>query len=150
MDLAGRVGQSVLAVAAGRVAFAGSVAGRGVVVVDHGALTSTYQPVSAYVSKGAHVSAGQPLGSLELIGSHCLPDACLHLGAKSGETYLDPLDLLPSRPVRLKPLKGFPPDPPGGIYGFGTQSFQRPAWGGTAGAAAGLSAAGGRGPPASS
>jgi murein DD-endopeptidase MepM/ murein hydrolase activator NlpD len=106
VDLSGAVGQVVLAVAAGRVSFAGPVAGRGVVVVDHGRLSSTYQPVSGYVSRGDRVSAGQPIGSLELTGSHCLPEPCLHLGAKRGETYLDPLSLLPGRPVRLKPLAG--------------------------------------------
>jgi hypothetical protein len=110
VDLAGAVGQPVLAVAPGVVSFAGSVAGRGVVVIDHGALSSTYQPVSALLARGAHVSAGEPVGSLELIGSHCLPDPCLHLGAKRGDTYLDPLTLLPRRPVRLKPLVGQPLD----------------------------------------
>jgi murein DD-endopeptidase MepM/ murein hydrolase activator NlpD len=106
VDLAGSVGQPVLAIGAGTVAFAGSVAGRGVVVVDHGRLESTYQPVNALVSTGDPVESGQPIGFLELIGSHCLPDACLHLGVKRGDDYLDPLSLLPARPVRLKPLGG--------------------------------------------
>jgi murein DD-endopeptidase MepM/ murein hydrolase activator NlpD len=106
VDLSGAVGQAVLAVAAGRVSFAGWVAGRGVIVVDHGRLSSTYQPVSRYVARGDRVRAGQPIGSLELTGSHCLPQPCLHLGARRGETYLDPLSLLPGRPVRLKPLAG--------------------------------------------
>jgi len=106
VDLAGSVGQQVLAVAAGTVTFAGSVAGRGVVVVEHGRLSSTYQPVTATVPAGVRVSSRQPIGFLELVGSHCLPRACLHLGAKRGDAYLDPLRLLPARPVRLKPLRG--------------------------------------------
>jgi murein DD-endopeptidase MepM/ murein hydrolase activator NlpD len=122
VDLAGAVGQRVVAVADGRVSFAGSVAGRGVVVVDHGVVSSTYQPVSPFITRGDRVFAGQTLGSLELTGSHCLPDACLHVGAKRGDRYLDPLGLLPDRPVRLKPLGGLRQDgqtlrgwPPGQI-----------------------------------
>lgn len=104
VDVAGRPGQRVLAVAAGKVTFAGPVAGRGVVVVDHGRLRSTYQPVDTGVGVGDVVEAGQPIGRLTSAHSHCAPAACLHLGAKQGETYLDPLSLLGGRPVRLKPL----------------------------------------------
>jgi len=111
VDLLGSPGQLVLAVAPGRVTFAGRVAGRDVVVVDHGRLRSTYQPVLAQVRVGARVSAGDRLGTLTTYGSHCLPDACLHLGARRGETYLDPLDLLPTGPVRLLPLDGSAPAP---------------------------------------
>lgn len=108
IDLAGSMGQPVLAVATGTVAFVGSVAGRDVVVLDHGAVTSTYQPVSAEVAVGAQVVAGEQIGWLSTVGSHCLPEACLHLGAKRGQTYLDPLLLLPARAVRLEPLGGLP------------------------------------------
>lgn len=106
VDLAGSQAQPVLAMGAGTVTFAGSVAGRGVVVVDHGHLTSTYQPVTSAVTVGALVSAGQPIGFLQLPHSHCAPAACLHLGVRRAETYLDPLTLLGARPVRLKPLGG--------------------------------------------
>lgn len=106
VDLLGPGGQPVLAIGAGRVTFAGPLAGRGVVVVDHGELRSTYEPVLAQVSVGQRVQAGQPLGPLQSVRSHCPPQTCLHLGVRSGETYLDPLDLLPDREVRLKPLDG--------------------------------------------
>ncbi|MBA2531288.1 MAG: M23 family metallopeptidase [Nocardioidaceae bacterium] len=106
VDLQGRVGQSVLATADGVVQFAGLVAGKGVVVVAHGAERSTYQPVSVAVRRHEHVSAGQLLGHLQLGGSHCWPDACLHLGRVAGETYLDPLALLGGGPLRLLPLDG--------------------------------------------
>ncbi len=106
VDLAGTVGQPVLSIGAGTVSFAGSVAGRGVISIDHGALTSTYQPVTALVATGVTVDAGQPIGILQLVHSHCAPDGCLHLGVKRGARYLDPLSLLGSRPVRLKPLAG--------------------------------------------
>lgn len=117
VDLAGSTGQPVLAVAAGVVTFAGKVAGRGVVVVDHGTERSTYQPVSASVRRGDTVGAADVIGRLQLGGSHCWPDACLHLGRVAGETYLDPLDLLGGGPVRLLPLDGRLPtvqQPPGG------------------------------------
>jgi len=106
VDLAGVLGEGVVAVAPGVVKFAGSVAGIGVVVVDHGTVSSTYQPIGASVSTGQRVAAGDRLGWLMLIGSHCLPEPCLHLGAKRDDTYLDPLDLLPTRPIRLKPVGG--------------------------------------------
>ncbi len=111
VDLLGSPGQLVLAVAAGRVTFAGQVAGRGVVVVDHGRLRSTYQPVVAEVRVGDRVAAGDRLGTLTTYGSHCLPDTCLHLGARVGDAYRDPLDYLPSGPLRLLPLSGAPPAP---------------------------------------
>lgn len=106
VDLLGSGGQSVLAIGTGRVTFAGPLAGRGVVVVDHGELRSTYEPVLAQVAVGEVVPAGQPVGLLQSVRSHCAPRTCLHLGLKRGETYLDPLDRLPDRAVRLKPLDG--------------------------------------------
>ncbi len=45
VDLLGAVGSDVVAAMAGRVVFAGTLAGRGVVVVSHGALRTTYLPV---------------------------------------------------------------------------------------------------------
>lgn len=104
VDLAGDVGQDVVAAAPGRVTFAGSLAGRGVVVVDHGPTRTTYEPVEATVSGGDLVVAGARIGTLERFGSHCWPAACLHWGLIEGETYLDPLSLVGAAPVRLLPL----------------------------------------------
>lgn len=104
VDLSGRPGQAVRAALAGRVSYAGRLAGRGVVVVDHGPTRTTYQPVAASVEVGAAVDAGAPIGRLEVAGSHCFPRACLHWGWLEGETYLDPLDLVGAGPVRLLPL----------------------------------------------
>ena len=109
VDLAGRVGQPVLAALPGTVGFAGLVAGRAVVVVDHGATRTTYQPVTASVRRGERVARGQVIGSLAWFGTHCLPAACLHWGLLAGDTYLDPLSLVGGpRPVRLLPLGGSP------------------------------------------
>ena len=108
VDLAAPVGAVVRAASAGRVTFAGMLAGRGVVVVDHGDVRTTYEPVSAVVEVGARMAAGQPVGRLSA-GQHCGPTPCLHWGLIRGRTYLDPLTLAPgpeqaaAGPVRLLP-----------------------------------------------
>lgn len=105
VDLLGRAGQPVLAALPGRVAFTGSLAGRGVVVVEHGPTRTTYEPVAATVGVGDPVAAGEPIGTLQTGGSHCAPRVCLHWGWIEGaETYLDPLRLVGAGPVRLLPL----------------------------------------------
>jgi murein DD-endopeptidase MepM/ murein hydrolase activator NlpD len=107
VDLRGHVGQPVRAAQAGVVRFVGRIAGRGIVVVDHGGTRTTYEPVHASVAVGEQVAAGTVLGSLELFGSHCFPAACLHWGLIQGaSTYLDPLTLVGAGPVRLLPLRG--------------------------------------------
>jgi murein DD-endopeptidase MepM/ murein hydrolase activator NlpD len=104
VDLAGRLGQVVHTALPGRVTFASGLAGRGVVVVDHGPTRTTYEPVAATVRVGDVLARGQPIGTLELGGSHCLPAACLHWGWLRGQTYLDPLLLVGGGPVVLLPL----------------------------------------------
>jgi murein DD-endopeptidase MepM/ murein hydrolase activator NlpD len=105
VDLLGSPGQPVRSALAGTVAWAGVLAGRGVVVVDHGPTRTTYEPVDATVAVGARVAAGGRIGRLSPVGSHCLPRACLHWGWIEGaETYLDPLRLVGAGPVRLLPL----------------------------------------------
>lgn len=106
VDLAGSAGQAVRASAAGQVTFAGLLAGRGVVVVDHGATRTTYEPVTGQIRVGAQVGSGDRIGRLTLPGSHCFPVACLHWGWIDNVegTYLDPLDLVGEAGVRLLPL----------------------------------------------
>ncbi len=104
VDLAGTVGQSVRAGAAGTVTFAGMLAGRGVVVVDHGDRRTTYEPVAATVRRGDDVRTGALLGTLDRGPGHCFPQTCLHWGLIAGTDYQDPLDLLHLGPVRLLPL----------------------------------------------
>jgi murein DD-endopeptidase MepM/ murein hydrolase activator NlpD len=117
----------VRAVAAGRVVFAGSVAGVGVVTVEHGGERSTYQPIDALVGVDDTVSAGDALGRLRATGSHCAT-ACLHLGRLEGEWYLDPLDRLGTAShVRLVDPDGPVPAPPVGPSGDGT--LRRPVGG---------------------
>ncbi len=106
VDLAGATGQHVRSALPGTVTYAGSVAGRGVVVVDHGSTRTTYEPVAGSVSLGDQVPAGGRIGRLQLPGSHCFPDACLHWGwiRNTDDVYLDPLQLVGAGPVRLLPL----------------------------------------------
>lgn len=106
VDLLGASGQSVRAALPGRVSFAGRIAGRGIVVVDHGDTRTTYEPVRSTREVGATVAAGARIGRLELFGSHCFPRSCLHWGWIRGTTYLDPLLLVGAGPVRLLPLWG--------------------------------------------
>lgn len=104
VDLLGSPGQPVRTALAGTVTWAGVLAGRGVVVVDHGDTRTTYEPVDASVSVGQSLAAGDRIGRLSAVGSHCLPRACLHWGWLAHETYLDPLRLVGAGPVRLLPL----------------------------------------------
>lgn len=106
VDVAG-AGSAVLAAGPGTVTFAGSIAGRGVVVVEHAAgLRTTYEPVFARVAVGRTVQQGDPIGSLQTIAGHCAQGPCLHWGAKIGDRYLDPVSLVarPRRPPVLLPL----------------------------------------------
>jgi plasmid stability protein len=105
VDLAGAPNDPVRAAAAGVVAFAGTVAGRGVVSVDHaGGLRTTYEPVTADVQISDVVRLGSPLGTLDAGHAGCNAAACLHWGLRRGATYLDPLLLLRPLRVRLKPV----------------------------------------------
>ena len=104
VDLAGHAGQAVRSALPGQVAFAGTVAGKPVVTVDHGGRRTTYEPVVATVSVGDTVAGGDEVGRLAVLHGHCLPAACLHWGLRRGDTYLDPLSLVGGGPVRLLPL----------------------------------------------
>jgi murein DD-endopeptidase MepM/ murein hydrolase activator NlpD len=98
----------VLAASAGRVSFAGRVAGRGVVVIAHGdGIRTEYEPVLPLVSAGQVVTSGQPVGRVRGTHDGQPPDRCLHWGARHGNEYIDPLLLLrPLGPVRLLPWPG--------------------------------------------
>ena len=105
VDLAGTAGQAVLAARGGVVVFAGPVAGRGVVSVQHDdGLRTTYEPVRPVVRAGTTVAAGAVLGLLDA-GHRGCPGACLHWGVRRERLeYLDPLVLLRPARVRLLPL----------------------------------------------
>ncbi|MBN1093536.1 M23 family metallopeptidase [Blastococcus sp. TML/M2B] len=107
VDLAGAPAAPVLAAGEGVVVFAGMVAGRPVVSIDHaGGLRTTYEPVTGSVAAGQRVARGSPVGALVPGHAGCPVEACLHWGLRRGEVYLDPLSLLAPPRVRLLPLRG--------------------------------------------
>jgi murein DD-endopeptidase MepM/ murein hydrolase activator NlpD len=108
VDLAVRPGQLVHTAAPGTVTFAGSVAGRGVVVVAHAdGVRTEYEPVQAAVHTGTVVAADAVLGRVEGTHGSCAPGRCLHWGARRGAEYFDPLLLLARLGrVRLLPWDG--------------------------------------------
>lgn len=109
VDLAGLPGQPVYAASAGTVVFAGELAGRTLVSIAHpGGLRTSYEPVRPSVRAGQLVDAGAVIGELAAGHQGCAAAACLHWGAMWGAAsradYIDPLGLLASTPIRLKPL----------------------------------------------
>ncbi len=88
------------------VGYRGSIAGRGVVTVQHrNGWRTTYEPVIDAPAVGTTVRAGDLIGTLEgtAVHSHCAPQICLHWGLLIGpDTYRDPLTLLePSDPILI-------------------------------------------------
>jgi murein DD-endopeptidase MepM/ murein hydrolase activator NlpD len=103
VDLADQLDAPVLAAGDGTVAFAGPVAGRGVVSIDHpGGLRTTYEPLAAVVVAGQRLTVGSVIGRL-MPGHAGCTQPCLHWGARRGAEYVDPLGLLSSGRVRLLP-----------------------------------------------
>jgi murein DD-endopeptidase MepM/ murein hydrolase activator NlpD len=108
VDLAATPGQQALAAGPGVVVFAGTLAGRGVVSIDHdGGLSTTYEPLAPAVSAGDQVYQGQPLGAVLAGHPGCTVAACLHWGVRRGEEYLNPLAFIATNyEIALKPWDG--------------------------------------------
>lgn len=128
VDLAAPEDGQVRAAGAGIVTYAGRIAGVGVIAVTHGDLRTTYQPVDPAVSAGQRVETGEPVGTLAAPGSHCAPETCLHWGLLRGDTYLDPLALVPdANAPRLLPLGRQALDPEVAAGASGAQAISAPA-----------------------
>ncbi|MGH3713521.1 MAG: murein hydrolase activator EnvC family protein [Micromonosporaceae bacterium] len=105
VDLGATPGALVRAAGPGVVHFAGALAGRGVVSINHpNGLRTTYEPLQPAVTEGQRVAAGDVIGRLSPGHHGCPVAACLHWGLRHGDTYLDPLSLLGLGRVRLLPL----------------------------------------------
>ena len=104
VDLAATSGQAVHAAEAGIVVFAGRVVDRDVVVVSHGDLRTTYEPVKASVGRGDVLGRGSVLGTVEAGSTHCPGTTCLHWGLLRGRDYLNPMLLRRPGPVYLLPF----------------------------------------------
>ena len=114
VDLAGTEGDPVYAAGPGLVSYAGTLFGQGVVVIAHGSVRTSYEPVVPGVHVGDAVARGSPIG--RLAAGHCPDRACLHWGLLTGHRhavrYYDPLVLLGLSHLRLEPV-GRPPSGPG-------------------------------------
>ena len=106
IDLSTTKGGDVTAVAGGVVSHRGRIAGRGTLSITHAdGVRSTYEPVDSKLSVGDPVRRGRVIGTVGDEPGHCSPDACLHLGAKRGTGYLDPLLFFGGRRVILLPVE---------------------------------------------
>jgi murein DD-endopeptidase MepM/ murein hydrolase activator NlpD len=93
IDLDLRGDSRVSAPADGVVAFAGQVAGRGVLTLDHGdGLVTTLEPVVSLLAPGDAVRRGQLVAALDS-GGHS-GEGTLHFGVRRYGAYLNPLLLL--------------------------------------------------------
>lgn len=97
IDLARAVDAQVVAPASGVVALVGSIAGRGVLTIDHGeGWVSTIEPIAADVRRGQKVARGEPVGTVAR-GGHAAEDV-LHLGVRLHGEYVNPLLMLDEVP----------------------------------------------------
>lgn len=107
VDLSAAAGSPVLAAGDGVVVYAGAVAARTLVSLEHrGGLRTTYEPIAPAVSAGRQVRRGDVIGHLQ--EGHCA-SPCLHWGVRRGTEYLDPLRLVTWGRVRLLPLHAAAP-----------------------------------------
>ena len=110
IDLAGYVGDPVRAAGPGVVLYAGRLVDRGVVVIGHGLLRTSYEPVEGTLAVGATVAFGEQIGTLD--AGHCASGPCLHWGLLGGHghatAYYDPLLLLGCGRLRLEPVMAGP------------------------------------------
>lgn len=114
IDIGASPGTPVSAAEAGRVAFAGTIAGERYVSIDHlDGVRTTYSWLASFaVRRGDPVARGQTIGATSA-GHPGSAAPHLHLGARFAGAYVDPLLLLQPRGfaglVRLAPLsEGFP------------------------------------------
>ncbi|HEX4724071.1 MAG TPA: M23 family metallopeptidase [Pseudonocardiaceae bacterium] len=107
VDLGGYLNEPVMAADSGLVLYAGPLADRSLVSIEHpGGLRTTYEPVQPTVRVGDDVRRGQVIGVLLAGHPGCpavAPMVCLHWGAHRQRTYLDPLRLVESGRIRLLP-----------------------------------------------
>ena len=106
VDLRAESGQAVLAPESGVITYASNLAGRGVIVIKHGQLRSTYEPVTSQLKIGDQVTRGDKIGRLECGTSHCCQGRqvkCLHWGLLRGKQYVNPLSKVEVH-IRLLPI----------------------------------------------
>lgn len=100
---------AVRAPSSGTVAFSGSVAGRGILTIDHGGgLVTTFEPIASDLAAGSVVARGDIVGTIDH-GGHTA-DGVLHFGVRRDGEYINPLLLLGGIPPSvLLPCCGVAP-----------------------------------------
>ena len=89
LDLVAPRGAPVVSPAPGVVAFAGTVAGRGIVTIDHrDGLVTTLEPVHAGVAIGTVVRAGDTVAVADA-GGHAAAGT-VHFGVRDDGAYINP------------------------------------------------------------
>ncbi|WP_292832598.1 M23 family metallopeptidase [Microbacterium sp.] len=97
IDLAVSPGTAIVAPAAGVIAFAGSVAGRPLLTIDHGhGLVTTLEPVTASLPVGAPVRAGEAVAAAAS-GGHAV-GGTVHFGVRENGEYINPMLLVSAIP----------------------------------------------------
>lgn len=97
IDVAAEAEAPVFAAAGGVVSYAGMVAGRPVVAIDHGdGVVSAIEPVETLVAAGTAVAAGDPIGIVST-GGHCA-SGCVHFGVRVDGEYVSPFLFLGGLP----------------------------------------------------
>src|SRR5581483_9083862 len=102
IDVAGERGADVLAPAAGRVTFAGTVPGSGLSVT-----VTTGDGYAVTLGQGATVAEGSVVGTIGPSGDAEEQAPYVHLGirvAAEEQGYVDPLSLLPARAAPAPPV----------------------------------------------
>jgi hypothetical protein len=103
VDLRTAPGEELLAPAKGIISFAGIVAGKSVVSIRHGLLTSTFEPAISSKGVGARLESGEVFASVQGESDHC-EDRCVHWGLKRGKAdYVDPAQYVIPRKIGLLP-----------------------------------------------
>jgi Peptidase family M23 len=104
IDIAGPVGERVVAASGGEVRFAGTAGSSGLTVsvrTGDGRFDTSYLHLSSIsVRAGQQVSAGETLGAVGTTGSRSAAEPHLHFGVReagSRHAYRNPLDFLPPR-----------------------------------------------------
>jgi len=93
VDLEPRGDAHVRSPADGVVAFSGTIAGRGILTIDHGGgLLTTLEPIASELHPGDGVSRGAEVGEIAL-GGHA-PAGTIHFGVRLNGEYVNPLLLL--------------------------------------------------------
>ncbi|WP_423445280.1 M23 family metallopeptidase [Kocuria sp. KSNUG] len=105
VDLAAPPGTPVRSPVAGVVSFSGVVVDREVLTIDHGdGRKSSFEPVTALVHEGDHVTRGQVVASVAAPG-HGPRGSSLHWGVRQDGEYVNPLQFVVDlRPSVLLPV----------------------------------------------